>query len=370
MASDGGSPRPWAALLKEVSRSFHLTLRVLPRSVRRPIGLAYLLARATDTVADAASLPVDLRRRTLESLRARILDATATPPGLEPFQGEVPEITAGERRLMNRLTEALEALDRTQAFDKACIRSVLETITGGQILDLDRFGETRPGQGVVALPDAAALDDYTYRVAGCVGEFWTRVCRARLFPTARMDEDEWLTDGIRFGKGLQLINILRDLPRDLEAGRCYLPQDELARAGLEPADLRDPSVEPRLRPIHDAWRRRAESHLEAGVADALGQRAGDPDLPRNQHHARVGAPPQDGLVIAEPGEDAVTVGLEQSWYGQVRTRCEQTVRFPQCPFRWREGIAGAQPGDQDVDTVQGATMPREPDRLRMIRDPC
>ena len=264
MASDGGSPRPWAALLKEVSRSFHLTLRVLPRSVRRPIGLAYLLARATDTVADAASLPVDLRRRTLESLRARILDETALLPRLEPFQGEVPEITAGERRLMNRLTEALEALDRTQAFEKACIRSVLETITGGQILDLDRFGGTRPGQGVVALPDAAALDDYTYRVAGCVGEFWTRVCRARLFPTARIDEDDWLADGIRFGKGLQLINILRDLPRDLEAGRCYLPQDELARAGLEPADLRDPSVEPRLRPIHDAWRRRAESHLEAG----------------------------------------------------------------------------------------------------------
>jgi len=267
MSTDGGSGESWAALLKEVSRSFHLTLRVLPRSVRRPIGLAYLLARATDTVADASSLPVALRRRTLESLRARILDPAAPAPPLEPFQAEVPDITPGERRLMVRLPGALDALDRTQAWEKSRIRSVLETITGGQILDLERFGDLQPGTGprvVVALPDAAALDDYTWRVAGCVGEFWTHLCRGRLFPEARIDESAFLADGIRLGKGLQLINILRDLPKDLQAGRCYLPQDELARVGLEPADLRDPAVEPRLRPIHDAWRRQAESHLEAG----------------------------------------------------------------------------------------------------------
>ena len=39
-------------LLKSVSRSFHLTLRVLPAAIRPQIGLAYLLARATDTVAE------------------------------------------------------------------------------------------------------------------------------------------------------------------------------------------------------------------------------------------------------------------------------------------------------------------------------
>ncbi len=39
-------------LLKRTSRSFYLTLRVLPAAVRPQIGLAYLLARTTDTVAD------------------------------------------------------------------------------------------------------------------------------------------------------------------------------------------------------------------------------------------------------------------------------------------------------------------------------
>lgn len=264
MSHDDGSPGSWAGLLREVSRSFHLTLRVLPVGVRRPIGLAYLLARATDTVADASSLPVDLRRRALTSLRERILDSAAPTPALAAFGSEVPEITPGERRLMARLPEALDALDRSRPWEKGCIRSVLETICGGQILDLDRFGAMPPGEGVLALPDAAALDDYTYRVAGCVGEFWTQICRHGLFPSAPIDDGTFREQGIRLGKGLQLINILRDLPKDLQAGRCYLPQDELARVGLQPVDLKDPGLEARLRPVYDLWALRAEEHLRAG----------------------------------------------------------------------------------------------------------
>ena len=40
------------SVLKGVSRSFYLTMRVLPKNLREPIGLAYLLARAADTIAD------------------------------------------------------------------------------------------------------------------------------------------------------------------------------------------------------------------------------------------------------------------------------------------------------------------------------
>src|SRR6266478_1488246 len=106
------------------------------------------------------------------------------------------------------------------------MRLVLDTITGGQELDLRRFAtaaETR----IVALRTDEELDDYTYRVAGCVGEFWTRLCRAHLFPTAALDEGALIQNGIRFGKGLQLVNVLRDLPADLRQGRCYLPEDRL-----------------------------------------------------------------------------------------------------------------------------------------------
>ena len=64
------------SLLKATSRSFYLTLRVLPARVRPQIGLAYLLARTTDTIADTELVPVQGRLDALESLRGRILGET------------------------------------------------------------------------------------------------------------------------------------------------------------------------------------------------------------------------------------------------------------------------------------------------------
>jgi farnesyl-diphosphate farnesyltransferase len=92
------------------------------------------------------------------------------------------------------------------------------------------------------------------------------MCRAHLFPNAVLDEARLLADGVRFGKGLQLVNILRDVPADLRKGRCYLPADELARSGLSPADLLQPASEPGLRPLYNRLLDRAEAHLAAGWA--------------------------------------------------------------------------------------------------------
>src|SRR5579871_5825965 len=66
-------------LLKAVSRSFYLTIRVLPKSIRPQIGLGYLLARTTDTVADTEIVPVEQRLKLLQALRERILGTNSTP---------------------------------------------------------------------------------------------------------------------------------------------------------------------------------------------------------------------------------------------------------------------------------------------------
>src|ERR1700709_2023076 len=59
-------------LLKGVSRSFYLTLRVLPAGMRDPIGPAYLLARAADTIADTSLIPPGQRLELLLSLRSQV----------------------------------------------------------------------------------------------------------------------------------------------------------------------------------------------------------------------------------------------------------------------------------------------------------
>ncbi len=252
------------ALLRDVSRSFYLTLRLLPSGVRRPIGVGYLLARATDTVADTTLVPVTRRLEALAALRERIEGRRADPVDFRAWSADGnAEATPGERALLRRVEEAVAALRSLPAPDAVQVRWVLGTITGGQELDLRRF-EGAGRERVMALPDAAALDDYTYRVAGCVGEFWTRLCRANLFPDARLDDVAWVADGVRFGKGLQLVNVLRDLPRDLANGRCYLPEDELATAGLRPMDLLDPANEARLGPVYRRWLDVADAHLDAG----------------------------------------------------------------------------------------------------------
>jgi len=255
-------------LLKATSRSFYLTLRVLPAAVRPQIGLAYLLARTTDTIADTEIVPLEQRLGALRQLRERILGQNSAPLNFGELARQ--QGSPAEKLLLEKTEDSLSALQNFSAADQHLIRSVLATITSGQELDLRRFGslgstESRPtDQKISALETAAELDDYTFRVAGCVGEFWTKICRAHLFPQARLDERQFIADGIRFGKGLQLVNILRDLPADLEKGRCYLPLEQLRPAGLSPENLLSPENEAKFLPLFREHLDRAESHLRAG----------------------------------------------------------------------------------------------------------
>ncbi|MFO1476610.1 MAG: phytoene/squalene synthase family protein [Verrucomicrobiota bacterium] len=248
-------------LLRDVSRSFYLTLSVLPRSVRSQVGLAYLLARTTDTIADTAVLPLELRLRELRRFGDRIAGGAGEPLDFKDLAGR--QGSGAERTLLDNAEAAVGLLATFSAADQALIREVLRIIVSGQELDLTRFHNASAGR-VTALQSAAELDDYTYRVAGCVGEFWTRICRAHVYPRARLDDDRMLALGVRFGKGLQLVNILRDLPADLANGRCYLPADALQDAGLQPPDLLDPTAWTRLRPVYQTWLNTAADHLAAG----------------------------------------------------------------------------------------------------------
>lgn len=248
-------------LLKQVSRSFHLTLRVLPAAVRPQIGLAYLLARTTDTIADTEIIPTDQRLTTLGKLRERILGQSKTRLDFGELARQ--QGSPAERVLLEKVEDSLALLEQLSAADLQLVRAVLDTITSGQDLDLQRFAGAGGGN-IVALQSDEELDDYTYRVAGCVGEFWTKICRAHVFPRSRLDDTPLLADGIRFGKGLQLVNILRDLPNDLRKNRCYLPAPQLGAAGLKPADLLNAASETQFRTVYDRYLAQAAEHLAAG----------------------------------------------------------------------------------------------------------
>lgn len=248
-------------ILRSVSRSFYLSIRFLPAQLRGPIALAYLLARTTDTVADTTRIPGTVRMETLKMLA----DGTQGKASRELVTNQVASLVplqqnAAERTLLDSLPDCLEWLEQTGRADRDDIRAVLEKITHGQMLDLHRFDN--PAK-VRALQTAADLDEYTYLVAGCVGEFWTRLCFRHLRDFASLIQDEMLALGRRYGMGLQLINVLRDAGTDLRAGRCYFPEDELGALGLTAAQILSESD--RFQPIYERWMEKAQDGLECGM---------------------------------------------------------------------------------------------------------
>jgi farnesyl-diphosphate farnesyltransferase len=246
--------------------------------MREPISLGYLLARASDTLADTGDLDASLRSEMLAGF-GEIIHGGDRVDWLQRLALDVipRQQHSGEKVLLENIQGVftwLESLrekpapvgaDHYQAPESqsigsrqhAAILTVMDHILHGQRLDIERF---ELQQGFRFTLDAE-LEEYCYLVAGCVGEFWTEIGTVSLGGFSQVDTARLKRWGANYGKGLQLINILRDLPADLKAGRCYLPN-------VDPADRASLMAE------SGRWRARARTYLEEGqsYAQSLVQR--------------------------------------------------------------------------------------------------
>lgn len=225
------------------------------------MGLAYLLARAADTVADTDLVARPERIAHLETLRRACagddVDVAGVARAAAPLQTH-----EGERRLLGALGPALARVAALPPADRREVRAVLDTLTSGMLFDLRRF-PGRDASSLAALDTLEELDRYVYLVAGCVGPFWTALHVAHRPALRGWDLEALQPTAIRFGKALQMTNVLRDVPRDLRAGRCYLPASELRALGLAPTDLLDPGRTPRARPLLERLLRLTLDHYQA-----------------------------------------------------------------------------------------------------------
>lgn len=253
---------PLRRVVADVSRSFAVSLRLLPAAMRGAASLAYLLARASDTLADMPGADPARRLGWLDAFGAEVAGGGGAG-GPSGWRGEVAAAAAGhghagERVLLGRLDECLGWLAALPAGEAAAVRRVIATIVSGQRLDLVRFGAADAARPVALT--AAELDDYTFRVAGCVGGFWSELAALTLGERfARFSTAEMIRLGVDYGKGLQLVNILRDLPADLAHGRCYLP-------------VADPLDRPALLAAHAEWLGRACGLVDCGFRYAAAVR--------------------------------------------------------------------------------------------------
>jgi len=268
--SSGGLPTLDAAsrerllkeVLKGVSRSFYLTLRILPKNLRAPVGLAYLLARTADTFTDRGAGVSGARLQELLAFRSQVTGPVDARRVGELASQASDGLSPEEQALFDSLADSFSLLESLDEADRERVRNVVVTLTEGMEMDLGSFPAEDSG-GLAALPTGADLDRYTYLVAGCVGEFWTKTSVAHESSLKRWDVEKMSATSVRFGKALQLTNVLRDLPRDLRNGRCYIPTDELSAAGLRPEDLLDPANESRARAVLVPWLQTALGHFLA-----------------------------------------------------------------------------------------------------------
>jgi farnesyl-diphosphate farnesyltransferase len=274
-------------ILSGVSRSFYLSLAILPRSIRPQLSVAYLVARAADTIADTRIIRTERRRELLDGLRSTLTDEARIVPLVGEVRRELPpeppssEGESKERVLLDRLGDCLRSLHAFEPGDRARTRQVLSTLIEGMERDLSRF----PGGGgepKVALETLRDLDEHCYYAAGCVGEYWTLMTASHVPSVKRLQRPDFVARGVRLGKALQMVNVIRDAARDLREGRSYFPRELLERHRLGVRELTDPSARARARPMLDELQAIALDHVDASFPYVLA-------IPRAETRLRLAA---------------------------------------------------------------------------------
>ena len=255
-------------MLRQVSRTFALSIEQLPQGPRDALTLGYLLLRISDGIEDHPAIEAGQKAELLE-LWHEVLTGAAEPERLtgridhiHPINDEMRVALAAQRILGE-----LRALPRD--VQDAVLREVRATTRG-----MARW--QRQGPRVATL---AGLDDYMHEVAGRVGYLITDVfaCHSPAIAARRV---ELRALGREFGLGLQTVNIVRGVPSDHLRGWTFVPADLQSRFGLTDGGLLQPESLERSLAVMDALITKAEGHLAFGLQYVL-------MLPRRLHRLRL-----------------------------------------------------------------------------------
>ncbi len=224
-------------MLLGVSRTFALTIPQLPGDLRQAVGNAYLLCRIADTIEDDVGLTADQKTHHLQTF----IDILATGGGADAFAHELhlrldPSTPAAERELIRECVRVLRINSSLDPRQQAAIVRCVAIMGRG----MDRFERDRSPHGLATLGDH---ERYCYVVAGVVGEMLTELFCAH---SDRIDarRELLMSRAVRFGQGLQMTNILKDIWDDLERDTCWLPRDVFSRQGFDLSQLHSRHPDP------------------------------------------------------------------------------------------------------------------------------
>jgi farnesyl-diphosphate farnesyltransferase len=204
-------------LLPGVSRTFALTIPVLPEALAAVVTNAYLLCRLADTIEDDVGL--DNEQKSVFHKRF-VAVVNGTEPA-EPFAEALlpllsPRCLPDERELVRNAAKVIRITHSFSELEQKALTRCVSIMCSG----MPKFQRNKSLDG---LEDLDEMNAYCYFVAGVVGEMLTELF-CLYCPELQKERDQMMRLAVSFGQGLQMTNILKDIWDDRQSNTCWLPR--------------------------------------------------------------------------------------------------------------------------------------------------
>src|SRR5512133_4398101 len=217
-------------MLPAVSRTFALSIRLLPGELGAAVRCAYLICRIADTVEDAPTLAAESKAALLDLL-ARCFD---DPAATAAFVAAVSPVTGDAAHI--RLVRNSDLVFAAYRLLPARTRQSVQHWTSEMIVGMRKF--------VIAYPRGVRIQsldeykEYCYYVAGTVGYLLTDLSHEHSSSIGR-DRYELLRERCRaFAEAPQTVNIPKPIARAAEhENSIYVPEQRLRAHGSGHATL-------------------------------------------------------------------------------------------------------------------------------------
>ncbi len=213
-------------LLPGVSRTFALTIPLLPEPLCAIVTNAYLLCRIVATIEDDDSLTLTESQYFPEKFR-HVLEQQASPQSfanalLAKISAQTPR---KELELIQEIPYIIACLRTFTVDQQAQLIQCVNIMSRG-------MSEFQRNASLAGLKTMAQLDNYCYHVAGVVGEMLTELF-CDYAPAMMKHKTQAVQLAVTFGQALQMTNILADIWEDQQRGICWLPQELFLKHNID-----------------------------------------------------------------------------------------------------------------------------------------
>ena len=214
------------AILGSVSRTFALTIPLLPPVIEKVVGNTYLLCRIVDTIEDAAELNPLTKQKLSKLFLDAVLEKMPVDSFVEPCLEELKNYgNQDELDLIRHTPTVFRILHTCSSQDQAAVSRCVSIMSEG----MSHFHGKQTEAG---LQDLQEFEKYCYVVAGVVGELLTTIFSNHSPQFAKNIQGHEML-AIAFGQALQMTNILKDSPEDKARGVSWKPSTMSQEALLE-----------------------------------------------------------------------------------------------------------------------------------------